>query len=132
VDQDEYTRAIFGSGNEKTYSEETDKMSEQELFKPTLSGIDFKKYENIPVDCSANIIPITAFDDVMGINEIVLKNIFRALYKTPTPVQKYAIPIGLAGRDLMACAQTGSGKTAAFLIPVITKLLNNPPEKNPF
>jgi ATP-dependent RNA helicase DDX3X len=69
------------------------------------------------------------FEEETGINEIVFKKIVRACDKSPTPVQKYAIPIGLAGRDLMACAQTGSGKTAAFLIPVITKLLNNPPER---
>jgi ATP-dependent RNA helicase DDX3X len=125
---DDYTRATFSSENEKTFSEETEKPSEQELFKSNPSGIDFKKYENIPVECTGNILPISGFESV-GLNEIILNNINRASYKTPTPVQKYAIPIGLAGRDLMACAQTGSGKTAAFLIPVITKLLNNPPER---
>ena len=59
-------------------------------------------------------------------------NIERLKYTKPTPVQKYAIPIALKGRDLMACAQTGSGKTAAFCFPIIAQILQSGVEPSPY
>ena len=52
----------------------------------------------------------------------MMANIALSKYVRPTPVQKYSIPIGYAGRDLMACAQTGSGKTGGFLFPVMAQM----------
>uniref|UniRef100_A0A8C0F2Q7 RNA helicase n=1 Tax=Bubo bubo TaxID=30461 RepID=A0A8C0F2Q7_BUBBB len=52
-------------------------------------------------------------------------NIAKAGYSKLTPVQKYSIPIILAGRDLMACAQTGSGKTVAFLLPIVAQMMRD-------
>ena len=46
-------------------------------------------------------------------------------YTTPTPIQEQAIPILLKGNDLLGCAQTGTGKTAAFAIPIIQQLFNS-------
>ncbi|KAH8393624.1 hypothetical protein KR200_007718, partial [Drosophila serrata] len=62
------------------------------------------------------------FDDA-GLRGIVYENVVKSGYKVPTPIQKVSIPVIADGRDLMACAQTGSGKTAAFLLPILSKLL---------
>lgn len=98
---------------------------EDSLYKDGISsGINFSKYQHIPCRVTGNNIcePISSFQE-SGLRPILLDNIKRSGYTTPTPVQKYAIPIVMNNRDLMACAQTGSGKTAAFLLPVIHSLL---------
>ncbi len=47
-------------------------------------------------------------------------------YMTPTPIQEQALPLVLSGRDVLACAQTGTGKTAAFALPILQRLLSRP------
>lgn len=59
----------------------------------------------------------------LALTEPVLKALQQEGYTIPTPIQQQAIPIVLQGRDLLGCAQTGTGKTAAFAIPVIELLL---------
>merc|ERR1719402_395039 len=88
------------------------------------TGINFSKYDSIPVKVLGENkpSPITDFQN-SGLATILLENVMRAQYTVPTPVQKHAIPIIMAGRDLMASAQTGSGKTAAFLLPIVSNLL---------
>ncbi len=56
----------------------------------------------------------------------LLKNVQRAGFESPTPIQEQAIPALLAGHDLIGTAQTGTGKTAAFVLPILHKLLNGP------
>lgn len=58
-----------------------------------------------------------------------MAGIIKSGYETPTPVQEQAIPAALAGRDLIATAQTGTGKTATFVLPILHKLLGGPRHK---
>ena len=55
----------------------------------------------------------------LGIGDELLEGLDAMGIRTPTPIQAQAIPAALDGRDLIACAQTGTGKTAAFLLPLI-------------
>jgi ATP-dependent RNA helicase RhlE len=56
----------------------------------------------------------------------LLRGVAAQGFDIPTPIQKQAIPPGLAGRDVLACAMTGSGKTAAFLLPILHRLHGKP------
>ncbi|KAE8664192.1 DEAD-box ATP-dependent RNA helicase 37 [Hibiscus syriacus] len=86
--------------------------------------INFDAYEDIPVEISGENVPppVNTFAEI-DLGEMMNQNIRRCKYAKPTPVQRYAIPIALGGRDLMACAQTGSGKTAAFCFPIISGIM---------
>ena len=57
-----------------------------------------------------------------GLSKPVLGGIMRIGFKMPTPIQRKTIPLGLSGYDVVAMARTGSGKTAAFLVPLLEKL----------
>ena len=61
----------------------------------------------------------------LNIIEPILKSLKEEGYTIPTPIQVQAIPIVLQGTDLIGCAQTGTGKTAAFAIPILQHLYNN-------
>ncbi|XP_042263046.1 probable ATP-dependent RNA helicase DDX27 isoform X1 [Thunnus maccoyii] len=65
------------------------------------------------------------FDD-MNLSRPILKAVTALGFKQPTPIQKACVPVGLLGRDLCACAATGTGKTAAFVLPVLERLVYKP------
>merc|ERR1711890_101932 len=107
-------------------------LTDDKLFEQGIDqGINFDKFDNIPVKCGGDNAPnpIASFEK-MGLRQILMDNISKSGYKKPTPIQKTAIPCIMNGRDLMGCAQTGSGKTAAFLLPIIHKILEDGAESN--
>ena len=61
----------------------------------------------------------------LGIAAPVLKAVMQLGYEQPSPVQAASIPILLTGKNLLGTAQTGTGKTAAFTIPLLTKVMNS-------
>ena len=73
----------------------------------------------------ANPDRVSAFA-VLGLSAPLLKAVASEGYETPTPIQERAIPHVLQGRDLLGCAQTGTGKTAAFVLPILQNLAARP------
>lgn len=65
----------------------------------------------------------------LGLSEDLINGLDHMNIKTPTPIQEQAIPAVLDGRDLIACAQTGTGKTAAFLLPIIDVITGYKPKE---
>ena len=65
----------------------------------------------------------------LNLSAPLLRAVQEAGYETPSPIQAAAIPPVLSGRDLMGCAQTGTGKTAAFALPMLDRLTANAPRK---
>ena len=97
-------------------------------------GDDFFLYNSVEVrvtgEGSENLPKhLETFDDLFSrcdnIPEQLRENLKLLKFQNPTPVQKYAVIAGLAGRDVMCCAQTGSGKTAAYLIPMLASMMRN-------
>src|SRR5437764_14844462 len=67
---------------------------------------------------------LTSFDD-FGLAEPILRALSEEQYTIPTPIQSDAVPVVLAGRDIVGIAQTGTGKTAAFALPILNRLAAN-------
>uniref|UniRef100_A0A1I8JLJ9 RNA helicase n=1 Tax=Macrostomum lignano TaxID=282301 RepID=A0A1I8JLJ9_9PLAT len=113
------TQRTSRDGPSAAHIPETSELDE--IYNQTVhAGINFDNYEKIDVEVSGVDRPgyLQSFDEI-GLSPVLMDNISKKFkYTKLTPVQRYAIPIVLKGRDLMACAQTGSGKTAAFILPM--------------
>jgi len=97
-------------------------------------GINFSKYDGIAVDChggQGTEEPVATFQEACKKYKVpqgLADNLNRCGYNVPTPVQKYSMPAALQGTDVMVSAETGSGKTAAFLVPIISTALRAGPK----
>ncbi|KAJ3148373.1 DEAD-box ATP-dependent RNA helicase [Geranomyces michiganensis] len=92
------------------------------------AGIHFENIGKVHIVIKGDNPPplLQSFEDIPGIKMFpaLLENITKHLkFNKPTPIQAAAIPILMSGRDIMATAQTGSGKTAAFFIPMVLSIL---------
>lgn len=112
------------------------KAAERDLFaQQGCQGINFDQYQHIPVEVklppgeSRWSGPIAQFDE-LALPEFLNRNLSLMRYQKPTPIQCYSLAIAAAGYDLMCCAQTGSGKTAAFLVPACTRLVSHRPSSS--
>ena len=77
-------------------------------------------------DVTAEAGEATTTFEALGLGDAVLRAVRDAGYERPTPIQTQAIPLALKGRDLIGLAQTGTGKTAAFTLPIVDRLTGGP------
>lgn len=79
-------------------------------------------------------LPVGCFSDLVErfeMDPLIVRNLGRMKFETPTAVQSEAMPILLNGRDLVACAPTGSGKTLAFALPLVVNIMKTSQQKQP-
>ncbi|KAL7151066.1 hypothetical protein ABFS83_04G006500 [Erythranthe nasuta] len=99
--------------------------------KPSISGmseqdvIEYRKNLSIRVSGFDVPRPIKTFEDC-GFSLELMKAIAKQAYEKPTPIQCQALPIVLSGRDIIGIAKTGSGKTASFVLPMVSHIMDQP------
>lgn len=120
---------------ENQQSKNSKKHTGNTVFNNVEEAKEFRKQNKIKVYGTDVPNPFRTFEDLASpaynLSPVLYNNLMTAKYKTPTPVQMQSIPIMLAGRDLMSCAPTGSGKTMAFLLPILQDL-KKPEKKNSY
>lgn len=98
------------------------------VFDDRPDAVDVYAGTEVQVEGVPGLQPLDTFNDLatrFGVPNALLANMKRAKLLKPTPVQRYAVPAALGGGSLLAAAQTGTGKSAAFLIPVVAQLLRS-------
>lgn len=116
-----------------THSQDVNSTNSNTLPVPNLAAmLDGNLPSDMPNMPAADATVFVATDDTattatngfaeLGLAMPILRSIEKTGYTIPTPIQAQAIPAALAGRDLLLSAQTGSGKTAAFVLPILHKI----------
>ncbi|XP_041081222.1 probable ATP-dependent RNA helicase DDX27 isoform X1 [Polyodon spathula] len=124
-----------GSDNDQDEDEELDEFSSAD--EEVLTKADTLKVKDRKRKKKKEEVPEVFFEDAsqyddslnfqdMNLSRPLLKAITTLGFKQPTPIQKACIPVGLMGKDICACAATGTGKTAAFMLPVLERLIYKP------
>ncbi|EGT39838.1 hypothetical protein CAEBREN_19781 [Caenorhabditis brenneri] len=118
-----------GEGPKATYVPQEDTMEDVFNMQKISEGLMFNKFFDAEVQvtsCGKNckVTAVRTFNEA-ELTETMRKNVQHAGYNKTTPIQQYAIPLIRSGHDIMACAQTGSGKTAAFLLPIMSRLMDD-------
>ncbi|KAL2933789.1 DEAD-box ATP-dependent RNA helicase 57 [Bienertia sinuspersici] len=114
------------SANDSKQNEDEEEPSERkEIFRQLERDALLRKKHNIHI-CGSNVpSPLQSFEDLSTryrCKPYLLRNFAELGYTEPTPIQRQAIPVLLSGRECFACAPTGSGKTMAFICPILMKL----------
>jgi len=107
---------IHGNGEQlrSTYIPVEPDEYDESIYKTGINlGLNFDKFNEIKVEVTGLNVPekIESFETCKSTPEALMENIKKCKFIKPTPIQKYTIPIILSGKDVMAAAQTGSGKT---------------------
>ncbi|XP_018419800.1 PREDICTED: probable ATP-dependent RNA helicase DDX27 [Nanorana parkeri] len=119
-DENKESEEEFSSGEEIVLTKaDTLRVKEKKKKKGTGKSDFFEDASQFDVNLT--------FQD-MNLSRPLLKAISALNFTQPTPIQKACIPVGLLGRDMCACAATGTGKTAAFMLPVLERLIYKPRE----
>ncbi|XP_016312571.1 probable ATP-dependent RNA helicase DDX27 [Sinocyclocheilus anshuiensis] len=121
-DDDEVDEDEFSSGDEEVLKKADTLREKQKKGKRKTAETSEAFFE----DASQYDENLT-FQD-MNLSRPLLKAITTMGFKQPTPIQKACVPVGLLGKDICACAATGTGKTAAFMLPVLERLIYKPRE----
>lgn len=115
----------FGSRDRGSFSSRPSRFANKRSRGPRPQNIDVDLLisKAIPSE-EQTFVPQNKFSD-FDMDKTLLKNVESKGYKIPSPIQDQAIPVGLTGKDIIGIANTGTGKTAAFLIPIINTLIQD-------